>query len=89
MPQLFPLGRTVITAAANSLVKKGAVIAALQNHSRGTWGNLDDSDRRANDDAVKNGGRILSCYSDSAGTVFWIISEADRSSTCVLLPSDY
>jgi hypothetical protein len=89
MPQLFPFGQTVITATADSLVKKGAVIAALQRHAKGDWGDLDASDRKANDDALKNGSRLLSAYADSAGTKFWIITEWDRSVTTVLLPSDY
>ena len=89
MASCFPLGRLVITAGANSLVRKGAVLAALQRHSHCDWGDLCPEDKRANDEGLALGGRILSSYRDGAGTVFWIITEADRASTCVLLPSDY
>jgi len=55
----------------------------------GLWGDLSDNDRVANDMAVEHGGRILSAYGSTNGIRFWIITEADRSATTVLLPDDY
>jgi hypothetical protein len=49
---------------------------------------LEDDDRVANDRAVVNGARIPSAYRDCYGPKLWIITEADRSSTSVLLPED-
>ncbi|HEY0734752.1 MAG TPA: hypothetical protein VGD69_07575 [Herpetosiphonaceae bacterium] len=61
----------------------------LARHLRGDWGNLDEPDRQANDHALTTGGRLLSAYHLRDGTKIWIITEWDRSSTCLLLPSEY
>ena len=53
------------------------------------WGDLDPEDRQANDLSLKDGSRLLSAYHSKDGTKFWIITEADRSVTTVLLPGDY
>ena len=55
----------------------------------GDWGELDEEDKKANDQALQTGERLLSAYRTANGTKFWIITEADRASTCVLLPEDY
>jgi hypothetical protein len=92
-PCRFPLGQTVMTRGVQRLVAAGAVnpIALLRRHQAGDWGNLDQSDARANDQALKLGNRILSAYptADPVETQVWVITEADRSSTCILLPSEY
>lgn len=86
---LFPLGQTVQTANALATLKPLSVIICLGRHVRGDWGNCGKEDAKSNDDALKHGGRLFSVYQDFNGTKFWIITEADRSSTCVLLPEDY
>jgi hypothetical protein len=58
-------------------------------HARGDWGDVDAHDKRANDAAVKQGTRIVSAYVLDDGTRVWIITEADRSSTTILLPEEY
>ncbi len=60
----------------------------LERHRRGDWGELDESDRCANDRALVHGGRVLSSYLVSDLRV-WCITEADRSATTLLLPEDY
>ena len=60
----------------------------LERHRRGDWGELDESDLRANDRALVHGGRVLSAYLVSDLRV-WCITEADRSATTLLLPEDY
>jgi hypothetical protein len=50
---------------------------------------LGQEDRRANDDAIAESARILSAYHLDTGVKIWIITEADRSSTCILLPEEY
>jgi len=62
---------------------------ALQRHVAGDWGELDEEDKKANDGALQTGERLLSAYQSATGTKFWIITEADRSVTTVLLPEDY
>jgi hypothetical protein len=61
----------------------------LDRHLRGDWGDVDADDKRANDHALTHGGRLLSSYKLKDETKIWIITEADRSSTCILLPSEY
>jgi len=55
----------------------------------GDWGELDEHDRKENEFSLKSGFRILSSYALSNGAKIWVITEADRSSTCLLLPSEY
>ena len=61
----------------------------IDRHVTGDWGELDGEDRRANDDALLHGDRLLSAYRTLKGEKIWIITEADRSSTCILLPDEY
>jgi hypothetical protein len=65
------------------------VYAALRRHARGDWGEVCAEDKAENELSLKEGFRLLSSYSDRNGTKFWIITEADRSATTVLLPEDY
>jgi hypothetical protein len=53
------------------------------------WGDLCDEDKQANEEALEQGFRILSCYRVGGGRRIYIITEADRSSTCILLPEEY
>lgn len=84
-----PLGQTVATPAALGVLTQIDIVAALRRHSAGDWGDVDDHDRAANDDAMKCGERLLSVYRSANGVTFWVITEADRSVTTVLLPEDY
>jgi hypothetical protein len=90
MKPLFPLGQTAATPGAlNALRDLGLPpTVLLSRHVVGDWGDVDADDWRANDDALKNGERIFSAYVIS-GVKFWVITEADRSSTTLLLPEDY
>ena len=84
-----PLGRIVATPAALGTVSQPDIVAALRRHASGDWGDVDPDDRAANDDALKSGERLLSVYQSATGTTFWVLTEADRSVTTVLLPDDY
>ena len=90
---LFPLGQLVQTPGAEASVPRERILECLQLHVSGVWGELDNHDKRANQDALRHGDRLLSSYFiDPAKPLegkFWIITEADRSSTCVLLPEEY
>jgi hypothetical protein len=84
----FPLGQVVMTANAARRLAWHAMKDGLRRHSAGDWGNLDPEDIRSNEDALKHGGRLLSAYGQGDRR-FWIITEADRSLTTVMLPEDY
>jgi hypothetical protein len=90
-PNLLPvsLGQTVATPAALDVLTRPDIVAALRRHSAGDWGEVDADDRAANDAALQTGERLLSVYRSANGTTFWVITEADRSVTTVLLPEDY
>ena len=85
----LPLGKVVMTACASELLSGQDIIAALSRHKRGDWGEVSEADQRANNSALRHSGRILSDYTGADGTKFWIITEADRSYTTVLLPDEY
>ena len=90
MSKTFSLGRTVITTNADNTLDQVSVIQAMARHRNCDWGECSDEDKESNDTAVANGNdRIFSVYHDSKGTKFWIITEADRSATTILLPEDY
>ncbi len=84
-----PLGQIVATPAALGAVSQPDIVAALRRHAAGDWGDVTPDDRAANDDALKSGERLLSVYRSATGTTFWVLTEADRSATTVLLPDDY
>lgn len=65
------------------------VLRALARHARGDWGDVSADDRRENELSIKEGFPLLSAYHMIGGRKFWVFTEADRSSTCVLLPEDY
>jgi hypothetical protein len=85
----FPLGELYVTAAVDETLSPEDIAVALERHARGDWGDVCDEDRAENDLSFYEGSRLLSVYHDRNGVKFWIITEADRSVTTVLLPDDY
>lgn len=85
----FSLGQLVSTPGALEVLTHPEIMSALSRHVTGDWGELDSEDMRANDQSLIDGSRILSAYRNAGGTKFWIITEADRSATTVLLPEEY
>ena len=96
---LFEVGRVVITATADAEIQRitqgkgtdgGAMLASLvRRHQLGDWGETGKEDRERNESAIsRSGGNIHSVY-DIEGTTFWVITEADRSYTTIMLPDDY
>ncbi len=88
---LFSLGDVVVTPGALMafVIAQEYITPYLARHQQGAWGDLDLHDRRANEQALTQGTRLLSAYHLKDATTIWIITEADRSSTCVLLPDAY
>ena len=87
----FPLGRLVATIGAlEALVNANDdLLPYVSRHATGDWGDLTASDRQENEFSVGKALRILSAYHLRDGVKIWIITEADRSSTTVLLPEEY
>ena len=87
----FRSGRIVGTHGAIEAMRLAGVSSAtlLERHLNGDWGDLDEDDKRANNWSLHNRARLLSSYRIAEGVTVWIITEADRSSTTFLLPSEY
>jgi hypothetical protein len=86
---IVPLGQVVVTRGVADNVSVVDVCAAIARHGMCDWGELCDHDLQANDQALLDEGRLLSRYTASNGKPFWIITEADRSMTTVLLAIEY
>lgn len=88
---LFPLGRLVATPGAIDALATNAQTPTefLRRHQSGDYGVVNAEDKKANDTAVRCGERVFSAYLLTDGTKLWCITEADRSSTCLLLPDEY
>jgi hypothetical protein len=96
---MFELGKVVITATVYEFTKRiffhTFVIKCVRLHHSGDFGDCDEEGTEKNEEAVEDGNRIFSVYNiptkfNFVGEVkIWIITEADRSSTCVMFPSDY
>ena len=86
----LPIGRVVATPEALRVLSEAGEdpLRLLARHASGDWGDLDAHDRRENQRSLKNGSRVLSSYPVGDGKV-WVITEADRSSTTLLLPEEY
>jgi len=85
----FSPGRFLVARHAFDALPPEEVAKALARHLAGDWGDVSEHDRQANDQALNDGLRLLSVYHTAGGTKFWIITEADRSATTVLLPEEY
>jgi hypothetical protein len=85
----FRLGRIVATPHALEVIPQADITASITRHQAGDWGELSPEDTRANDLALVEGARILSAYRSGSGLKFWLLTEANRSRTTVMLPEEY
>jgi len=87
----FNLGQLVATPGALAAIEASgdSLLTYLSRHESGIWGEVDEQDRKENELSLEHGFRLMSVYSLSTGIKIWIITEADRSSTCILLPEEY
>ena len=87
----FPLGQIVATPGALAALERAKQPPAcfLSRHAIGDWGELEPADVAENEYSVAHGFRLLSSYPTNAGEKLWIITEADRSVTTLLLPEEY
>ncbi|MFN8495582.1 MAG: hypothetical protein U0350_48765 [Caldilineaceae bacterium] len=90
-PTLFPLGHVVATPGALAALRAAGQnpFGFLRRHLCGDWGDLEEIDRLANEQALQEDSRLMSAYQVTAEFRLWIITEADRSVTTLLLPQDY
>ena len=88
---LFSLGMVVGTpGAVDALEEAGqGPEEFLDRHVRGDWGDVPEADKHENDFSLQHGFRILSAYTTKAGERIWVLTEADRSATTILLPDEY
>ena len=88
---LFPAGRIVATPGALALLEHAnqSPLEFLSRHLRGDWGDLSQEDKTENELSLKHGFRLLSSYPVTDTDNLWIITEADRSATTLLLPAEY
>lgn len=97
MTKSFPLGQIVATQGVMATVPNAQCIEGLARHARGDWGNVCRDDAAENDRALIDENRLLSAYAIDptkpakgyGENCFWIITEADRSVTTLLLPDEY
>ena len=87
----FPLGQVLSTPGALLQVERAGDSPSdfLRRHQNGDWGETCHEDAQMNEDALQHGGRLFSVYRLKSGAIVWIITEADRASTTLLLPSEY
>ena len=88
--ELFPLGRIVMTQGIQSLIELTGFnpVEYVDRHSTGDWGDLSPNDTKENEFSLKKRLRLFSAYKTVHGKV-WVITEADRSVTTILLPEEY
>ena len=91
MLPLFPLGQIVATPGALAALERAQQLPTcfLARHASGDWGGLEPADVAENQYSIAHGFRLLSSYQTNAGEKLWIITEADRSATTLLLPEEY
>jgi hypothetical protein len=88
---LFALGKTVATPNALKVMQGFEVspLTLLSRHQRGDWGDLDEEDKAENEASLRENWRLFSSYQLTERIKIWVITEADRSATTILLPEEY
>ena len=85
----FRLGKIVSTPNALDQLTQDDILLAIGRHQAGDWGDVSEEDRAANERALVEGTRLWSVYHTASGVKFWLITEANRNHSTVLLPEDY
>lgn len=85
----FRIGRIVSTPNALVRLTPEDILVGIQRHQSGDWGDISEEDKQENELSLQKDFRLLSVYRSAQGITFWLITEADRSVTTVLLPEDY
>jgi hypothetical protein len=87
----FRLGKLVATPGALDALTEAeqTPMEFISRHLKGDWGECCEEDRQTNEDALRHCARLFSVYRTAKAVKIWVVTEADRSSTCVLLPEEY
>jgi len=85
----FKTGQIVTTANALNHLTYDEILSGLLRHVTGDWGDASKDDRKENELSLEKGFRLCSVYHTESGVKFWIVTEANRSATTVMLPGDY
>jgi hypothetical protein len=85
----FAPRQILVTSGAKAMLTCADLMFAIHRHLTGDWGEVDEEDKRENEQSLTRGGRLLSRFTNACGIVHWVITEADRSATTVLLPEEY
>lgn len=85
----FRLGKIVSTPNALAQLTQEDILLAIGRHQAGDWGDVSEADCAANERALIEGTRLWSVYHAASGRKFWLITEANRASTVLLMPEDY
>ena len=88
MKRLFSTGRILISQMASRHLDMEVISNLLNRHKAGDWGDITQDDIRANDEALRTGARLMSVYVLD-DRKWYVITEADRSSTTLLLAEEY
>ncbi len=90
-PPRFPLGHLRVTPGAQQAMEEAGDPSEsfLRRHVQGDWGDIDADDCATNEDALRDGSELMSAYRTRLGVKLWVIAEADRRSTTILLPEEY
>ena len=86
--ELFPIGQLQASPGVMEEFPHDVIISCLNRHENGDWGDLTEEDKQANYDALESGARIFSSY-NIRGDKIWIITDAERETTTITLPSEY
>lgn len=88
---LFALGSVYSTPGALAACEASQTLPQemFMRHLEGNWSEMDEADQAANREAIRYGSRVFSAYTLPTGVKIWVITEADRSSTTMLLPEEY
>ena len=89
LSRLFRLGIICTAPEAREAISPDEINMAVQRHSRGDWGNVGPSVSRDNDEGVRNGWPLKSSFVSQNGIEYWVLTDADRSRTVVVLPNEY
>jgi hypothetical protein len=89
MAALFELGLMTATAGALAVLTPEEPFHLFARHASGDWGEVPAEDARENELSVERGFRVVSAYTTISGARVWVITEADRSATTILLPEEY
>ena len=85
----FPLGFVMESPGVLASIPQDEIAQAIERHGRGDWGELCPDDVQENEFSLTHNFSLLSAYVSAAGIHFWVVTEADRSATTVLLPEEY